>query len=221
MGKKMENQTLDQIGIQYIEEGQFAKGKEYKGGDKTTLAKGFTKKYAQLFDPIRSQPIVLLELGVLHGRSVAMWSDYFANGQIHGLDVSLGPFNYNRATLLKLGAFKNNNVTLHEYDLKGTKFQEEFLKMDIQYDIIIDDANHEPRYQFDNFMLLFPKLKSGGYYIIEDIIKPVGFFDKFHEILEMVSNPDAKSSSNSRFGGIGRKIDSIEITNNMVIIKKV
>ena len=212
--------SLDEIGIQYIEDGQFSKGKEYRGGDKTTLAKGFTNKYAKLFDSIRLEQITMLELGVLHGRSIAMWSDYFQNGHIHGLDISLGPYNYNKSTLLKLGAFKNNNVTFHEYDLKGTKFQEEFLKLNLQFDIIIDDANHEPKCQFDNFLLLFSKLKQGGYYIIEDIIKPVGFFEKFHDIMELVSNPDAKSSSVSRFGSLARKIESIEITNNMVIIKK-
>ena len=216
----MSQESLDEIGSKYIENYQLGKGKEYKGGDKTSLGKGFTKKYEQLFEPLRDQPVELLELGILYGRSIAMWSDYFSKGMIHGLDLSLGPFTRNKSTLDKMGAFKNNNHKLYEYDIRSTKFKDEFIKTCPHFDIIIDDALHQPKQQFDNFMLLFSKLKNGGYYIVEDLVKPIGFFQCFSDLISCVGNPDAKSSIGNRYGSMARKIESIEITANLVIFKK-
>ncbi len=36
-------------------------------------------------------------------------------------------------------------------------------------DIIIDDASHASHHQQNAFVTLFPKLRSGGLYIIEDL----------------------------------------------------
>ena len=217
----MDQQSLDQIGITYIETPQLTKGKGYRGGDKTTLGKGFTRKYDQLFSSIRDNQVVLLELGVLYGRSIAMWSDYFPNGQIHGLDVSTGPFERNQETLLQLGAFKNKNVVIHECDLRGTKFKEEYVKTCPSFDIIIDDAIHESKDQYNNFMALFPKLKPNGFYIIEDIVKPVSFMQHFGEIFGCVAGPDSNSTKVSRLGNLSKRIESIEMVRNIVIIKKI
>jgi len=38
-----------------------------------------------------------------------------------------------------------------------------------ELDIIIDDASHASHHQQKGFLELFPKLKSGGLYIIEDL----------------------------------------------------
>jgi hypothetical protein len=37
------------------------------------------------------------------------------------------------------------------------------------FDIIIDDGSHINSHQIETFKILFPKLKSGGYYFIEDV----------------------------------------------------
>ena len=73
----MDKPTLDQIGQLYITNYKLGRGKDYRGGDKTVLGKGFTLKYHELFEKRRDDEVELLELGVLYGRSIAMWSDYF------------------------------------------------------------------------------------------------------------------------------------------------
>ncbi len=37
------------------------------------------------------------------------------------------------------------------------------------FDIIIDDASHASHHQQNGFLEMFPKLRSGGLYIIEDL----------------------------------------------------
>ncbi len=185
----MANLSLDTIGQLYVPDQKLGRGKEYKGGDKTCLGKGFTKKYEELFEDYRDDKVEFLELGVLYGRSIAMWSEYFPNGQIHGIDISLGPFNREKRELEKAGAFKNNNVKLYEMDLKSEEFKE-FCKTCPEFDFVIDDALHQAKQQFINFQLLFPRMKKGGIYIIEDLVKPMGFVNQFSDILACVGNPD-------------------------------
>ena len=40
------------------------------------------------------------------------------------------------------------------------------------FDIIIDDGSHDPKDQIKSFESLFPSLKCGGVYVVEDIMEP-------------------------------------------------
>src|SRR5258707_12788916 len=50
----------------------------------------YTHRYAPLFQPIRAQPIRLLELGVKDGASLRMWREYFPHASIFGDDIIPG-----------------------------------------------------------------------------------------------------------------------------------
>lgn len=100
--EKQDSETsLDDIGLKYAY--AFGKGKLYTGGDKTSLGHGFTTHYDSLLHHLRLQPVQLLELGVCHGKSLAMWSEYFAQGTIHGVDIDLKHFHANESELKKRG----------------------------------------------------------------------------------------------------------------------
>jgi hypothetical protein len=226
-----EHKSLDEIGNKY--NGYYLeKGKEYKGGDKTSMGFGFTKRYDALLSPIRDDPINLLELGVLNGRSLAMWSDYFPKGQIYGIDINLVRYRkYGKPELVAIGAFENDNVQAFECDVtednafnklfKETKELQDSDNNPIEFDVIIDDANHNPTPQFTNFISLFSRLKSGGVYIIEDLIKPVGVIDHFREILIGVCNKKHKNVRTSQYSKIIHNIESIEMRNYNLIFRKV
>lgn len=214
------HETLDQIGVRYIEGFDTCKGKHYKGGDKTSIGHYFTKRYEELFSGLCETEVNFLELGVLNGRSLAMWSDYFPKGQIFGVDVCLSRFNKSKEGLEKLGAFKNGNVQVYEEDV--TKL-EEFSKLIESlpfFDVVIDDALHQSKAQYNNFLILFPRLNPGGIYVIEDIIKPEGFVLHFKDILAGVSSQNSKFAKNNKLYPIINKIESIEIRSNNIIIKK-
>ena len=91
--------------------------------------------------------------------SLLMWNDYFnKNINITGFDINpdFQKFNrqYNNIKIL-IGDQSNEN------DLQQLKYK--------QYDIIIDDGYHASKHQQISFKTLWSSLKSGGYYIIEDL----------------------------------------------------
>lgn len=126
----------------------------------------YDKPYEFHFGALRDKPIKLLEIGVggytnpeEGGASLRMWSEYFTHpfSQIYSIDIY-------------------DKKALEEYRIKiwqGSQSDEVFLnKMadtigDI--DIIIDDGSHVNSDVITSFKILFPKLKDGGIYVVEDI----------------------------------------------------
>lgn len=207
--------SLDDIGLKYAY--NFGKGKNYTGGDKTSLGQNFTKTYATLFEPIRDNKINLLEIGVFHGKSLAMWCDYFPNGMIYGVDINLSSYHVNEPILRKHGAFGKNNVAVIETNINQIS---EKLSDIPNFDIIIDDASHKASDQFTAFITLFPIVRKGGYYIVEDIVDVFGFNKLFNDVYLCVSNIDSSDVKKNVMYNKANKIESIEIRKNMVIIRK-
>lgn len=116
--------------------------------------------YESFFSTIRDNPIGLFEVGVFNGESTKIFSRYFANGSIVGIDHDLKD--------IDLTGF--DNVTLVQGDQSNEVFMgglaDEHFPGGV--DIIIDDASHIGSLSKRTFEILFPRLKSGGIYIIED-----------------------------------------------------
>lgn len=145
------------------------------GSDKGSRKHRYTELYHLLFAPLREREIVLLELGLMiggpeHGApagravgpppSVAMWLDWFPKGRAIGLDVS------------DFSAFAGPRFDFVRCDLDRP---EEIAAAAAEAarlgppDIVIDDASHASRHQQAAFLALFPVLKPGGLYLIEDL----------------------------------------------------
>lgn len=128
------------------------------GGDKGT-AHSYIETYSNIFNDIRDESINLLEIGVMYGSSLRMWSDYFKHGKITGFDIRphIEKYTSDRIKPIICDATNENEVndTLHP---------------DEKFDIIIDDGSHKLDDQLKTFHILYEnRLKTGGYYIIEDI----------------------------------------------------
>ena len=59
------------------------------GTDKSRDDHKYTDLYAMLFEPVRMQVRTVLELGVLRGQSLQMWSECFCDATINGFDIRL------------------------------------------------------------------------------------------------------------------------------------
>lgn len=142
------------------------------GSDKGSSKHRYTELYGMLFHPYRTQAIRFLEMGLQiggpeHGASadrqttdlpsVRMWLDYFPKAQIHGLDVS--DFSW----------FSHDRFTFHRCDMDHREMIAAAAAGMPDLDIVIDDASHASHHQQNAFLEIFPRLKAGGLYIIEDL----------------------------------------------------
>ncbi len=125
------------------------------GTDKSTRTHGFTNHYVVYFELLRDLPIKLLEIGVQSGASLRMWKQYFPKAQIYGIDYyDVQPMEEERIKVIQ-GQQKDIKV-LEEALLHGP------------FDIIIDDGSHQNPDIMASFEYLFPRMKPGGIYVIED-----------------------------------------------------
>lgn len=115
------------------------------------------KYYQPTFAPYQHQAINILEVGIYHGASMNLWMSYFTQAKFWGIDIKDRSKYFAEAKNLSLFVGRSDQQKTYE------KIKENF-------DIIIDDGNHRAKTQIPTFEILFNKLKSGGLYIIEDIV---------------------------------------------------
>lgn len=142
------------------------------GSDKGSATHRYTELYDLLFQPYRGSEITFLEMGLQIGGpehrndadrettdapSIRMWLEYFEKAQIIGLDVS--DFSW----------LKAERFSFIRCDMSDRAAIREATAIAPEFDIIIDDASHASTHQQDAFLEFFPKLRSGGIYIIEDL----------------------------------------------------
>lgn len=132
-------------------------------GDQHFEAHHYTEIYYSLFYLWQNNPIKMLEIGVMDprfpGTSIKMWKSFFSDLKFVGMDIN--------PDALKL---QEDGVSVfigdqgkpdHLMSLINTYLQE--------YDIIIDDGSHIMSDILTSFNILYPMVKPGGYYIIEDL----------------------------------------------------
>lgn len=115
--------------------------------------------YERYFARYRGQPLRMLEIGVSQGGSLEMWRRYFGSeATIIGIDI-----NPQSADCVD----PPNQVRI------GSQADSQFLKSVVDEmgppDIILDDGSHIAAHQAASFRALFPLLKDGGLYVIEDL----------------------------------------------------
>lgn len=124
----------------------------------------YTPNYHKLFSRFRDIPLRLLEIGVggyqdedRGGQSLAVWRDYFPQGQITGIDI--------QKKVLDLGP----RVKI----LQGSQVDPDFLAQVVAergpFDLIVDDGSHRNEHVVDSWKILWPTLAPGGVYVAEDV----------------------------------------------------
>ncbi len=122
---------------------------------------GYTKVYEKYFDNIRDQKLKILEIGIADGKSLLMWSDYFQNSTIIGIDI--------HKIDIQKKKLDRNNIKVHQGSQSDEKFIDEIISEYGSFDVIIDDGSHLKKDVIKSFHLLFPHLNDDGLYVVEDI----------------------------------------------------
>lgn len=126
------------------------------GTDKGPKAHNYTPIYDALLSPYRAKAPRILEIGVKEGLSLNMWSRYFGNATILGVDINpkckelVGDF------FVEIG------------DQSDVSFLRAIGRNYGPFDIIVDDGSHVSTDQILSLLALWPFLNKGGYYCVED-----------------------------------------------------
>jgi len=126
--------------------------------DKRSGRHNFASVYSPFLEPLREHEITLLELGVKHGASVRMWRDYFPRGRICGVDI-------NRTA----AAHADDRIEIFIGGQADKALLDEVVEQAGGFDVIIDDGSHRYPDQRDSLVHLWPHLRAGGIYVMEDV----------------------------------------------------
>lgn len=112
--------------------------------------------YPRYFGPIQSEVTTLLEIGVHAGGSLRMWEEYFPKAHVYGIDV--------------VDCFQDEGrIIFRQGNQSDVAFLEGLSDEVGEWDIVIDDGLHRFPNQKVSFETLWPRIKKGGYYVIEDV----------------------------------------------------
>jgi demethylmacrocin O-methyltransferase len=123
----------------------------------------YTEHYSTHFSKLKFRRLKLFEIGVggyhfqyIGGNSLRMWKRYFPFAKIYSLDI----YDKSHFEESRIRIFKGNQTDLVILDNIIQEIGEP--------DIIIDDGSHINEHVITTFKFLFPKLKNGGIYVVED-----------------------------------------------------
>jgi demethylmacrocin O-methyltransferase len=146
---------LDELGCKY-------------GTEKASNAPGckhnYLPFYEQFLAPLRDQPITLLEIGVDKGNSLRMWCDYFLRGKIVGMDC------VDKTHLI------SDRISIFTGDQNQEADLDKVAELFGPFDVIVDDAGHDPPSQAYCHRHMLQYVKPGGLYILEDLVGLSGPF---------------------------------------------
>lgn len=127
----------------------------------STALHDYMRTYEEFLAPLRDQPIVLLEMGVLSGDGLETWLNYFTHphSEIIGLDIE--PW--------RCKEFNTSRVSLYGGSQSDTALLDRICDEFGPLDVAICDSGHFATQQIIAFEHLLPKLKPGGLYFCEDL----------------------------------------------------
>ncbi|WP_295219099.1 class I SAM-dependent methyltransferase [uncultured Brevundimonas sp.] len=137
--------SLDEIGLEHRT-------------DKASNHHDFLRFYDRRLSALRNHSFTLLEIGVYRGGSVRTWSEYFPNATIVGLDITEECVKY-----------AGGNIHVRIGDATHTDFLFDVIQEFGVPTVIVDDGSHRWDHQITTLQVLFPILRKGGVYIVEDL----------------------------------------------------
>jgi hypothetical protein len=197
--------------------------------DKSSDHHDYCKVYESYLSSFKYSNVSVIEIGVggyeftdRGGQSLRMWYQYFPNGKIIGIDIYKKEGIINDRTEFWQGSQTDENL------MKTIIDREE----NAEIRIVIDDASHVNKLTIETFKKVFPMLKSGDLYFVEDVHtsywedhfsgneKPgaksttMGFFT---ELTHQLNHETIQPKYKNMYAG---KIEFIHFYKEMIVIKK-
>lgn len=140
--------------------------------DKNTVH-SYLPLYQKLLEGKKETARNILEIGIYYGGSIKLWSDYFENARVYGLDIFTTkdswqgvPFEPHWRDIMN-----NDKITLYTgtdaYDIEF--FNKNFLNKNIKFDFLLDDGPHSLETMITFIKNYSKVMADDGILIVEDI----------------------------------------------------
>jgi hypothetical protein len=161
-----EQASLDELGLRF-------------GTDKSSSLHNYLTFYERYFAPIRHKNLRFLEIGVFRGASLAVWESYFPNAHLVGADIDSAALGLARPRVSIEIVDQSNLECLVGLGMKHGPF-----------DIVIEDGSHFWEHQITSLKTIFPFVRKGGIYIVEDLQTNFGAGVESHRGVASISCVD-------------------------------
>ncbi|MCA0870196.1 class I SAM-dependent methyltransferase [Seohaeicola saemankumensis] len=123
--------------------------------------------YERYFAQFRDRPVRFLEIGVNKGGSLQMWRRYFGEAAtLYGIDINPECAQFDgQAGQVRIGSQADPEFLNGVVDEMGG------------IDLVLDDGSHRMPHVRASFEVLYPRLETGGVYMIEDL--HTAYYPKF------------------------------------------
>jgi hypothetical protein len=132
---------------------------EQFGSDKASH--GYCEFYEAEFRPRWLDVKKVLEIGIFNGASHRMWLSFFPNAKVYGLENGQYGQEDKWPDSKRFVAYGGDQGKLSDLWLVGEEAG--------PFDLIVDDGGHTMWQQQLSFAALWPYVKPGGWYVIEDL----------------------------------------------------
>lgn len=209
---------------------------------------GYHRYYETLLAPYREKEgLRLLEVGADSGYSLHAWEKYFPHasaiqGVAYNVDVGKAKAEACKdVPQCKLDIFTLDQSSPTELENLGKQEQDKVKDTQL-WDIIIEDGSHVPMHQLTTFKHLFPRVRNGGVYVVEDVETSyvqkgvvygysfeAGIFaepgksavEKFKELVDVVNRRHFTQEQYTVFGHeVDSDISEVRFVDGMVVILK-
>jgi hypothetical protein len=204
---------------------------------------GYHRYYEKQLAPYRHvDGARILEIGADKGPSLGAWLEYFekpevVQGLAYGVDAdaaqkeacSLMP---TQCSKLKIYSMDQGNVTALASLVQNNP---------TGWDVVIDDGSHLPQHQLLSFQKLWPNIRPGGLYAIEDIETsyvdngfvyayplhagigkdaPVNAVEGFKHLADVVNRKHFSHPELTAFNGIDHDVASVNFADGLIFVEK-
>lgn len=127
------------------------------GHQKTAeIIDAYNDLFLRVYAPFR--PKRMIEIGIWHGGSLALWREIFGDCEVMGVDA------HDRIQKAAIDHFSEDS----RISFRFIRCPNPLLSSLGQFDLIIDDGMHGVEFVIPTFEILWQKLNPGGLYVIED-----------------------------------------------------
>lgn len=131
-------------------------GRIFEGAEKVHKL----RHYLPIYQHALTRTERMLEIGVDRGGSLQMWREYLPDATIVGLDINPESAQHDDP---------EHRIHVRIGDQTDVRFLGAVVDELGPFDTILDDGGHTPKQMIGSFRYLFPRLRPGGVYIVEDV----------------------------------------------------